>query len=207
MHPRHLSDLELPAFTAKLSAEKQPYKLVIAIMLYAGTRLTETVKLAWVDLIHNDDVKTAIVLDATITKANKERVIPISAVLAEEIRVAYHTFAVTKGIRMCNSIASRSPDGKPLTGRTIERRVGTVGYAAIGKRITPHMLRHTFATRLLKVTNIRAVQDALGHARLSTTQIYTHTSTDELRQAIDQLDPAPTRAKLHDDDTEGLKYG
>ncbi|KKN09939.1 hypothetical protein LCGC14_1041520 [marine sediment metagenome] len=206
MHPRHLSDLELPAFTAKLSAEKQPYKLIIAIMLYAGTRLAETLKLAWVDLVHNGDVKTAIVLDRTITKSSKLRTIPISTVLSEEIRIAYHTFAETSGIRMCNTIASRTRDGLPITGRTIERRVGTLGHLAFGRRITPHMLRHTFATRLLKVTNIRAVQDALGHARLSTTQVYTHTSTDELRQAIDQLDPAPARAKLDDDDTEGLKY-
>jgi site-specific recombinase XerD len=50
------------------------------------------------------------------------------------------------------------------------------------------MLRHTFATRLLRVSNIRVVQEALGHARVSTTQIYTDVSNDDMITALGRLD-------------------
>lgn len=207
MHPRHLSDAELPIFVTRMHAEKQPMRLIIAVMLYAGTRLAETLQTCWADLTHLGEPKTALVIDADISKTRRERTIPIGPALHEEIRVAFQMFAQPKGIHLCNSIGSRVPDGKPVTGRTVERRVMQIGQSALGRKLTPHMLRHTFATRLLKVTNIRAVQDLLGHRRLSTTQIYTHPSTDELHQALVDLDGPVEPAKLDNDDTEAIQYG
>jgi site-specific recombinase XerC len=207
MGPRHLTDLQLGGFTARVHSEKQPYRIIIGVMLYAGTRLAETLSIAWCDLLHNGDVKDALIIDATIAKSRRERTVPISRVLHEEIRVAWHLFAQPKGIRLPNSIGSRSRDGKPITPRTVQRRVEVIGRAALGMKVTPHMLRHTFATRLLKVTNIRAVQQALGHASLNTTQIYTHPTTDELREAVDAVDPAPKPADLDNDNTQRIEYG
>ena len=69
------------------------------------------------------------------------------------------------------------------------------------------MLRHTFATRLLKVTDLRSVQELLGHRRLTTTQIYTHPNTDDLRRAVTELDPAPVPIQLDDQHTQRLEYG
>lgn len=207
MHPRHLSDLELPTFIMKMHLERQPIRICIALMLYTGTRLAETIATNWADLTHQGNVKTALVIDKDMSKSGRLRTIPISGALYDEIRTAFHGFATLKKIPICHSIASRSAGGGPMSGRQIERRVAFIGEKYLGRRLTPHMLRHTFATRLLAVTNIRAVQDMLGHRRLTTTQIYTHPNQDQLRDAIAKLDPAPKSIKLKDGDAQRLEHG
>lgn len=76
--------------------------------------------------------------------------------------------------------------GEPLTSRYVRKMVGHVAReAGITKEIHPHTLRHTFATDLLRATkNLRLVQKALGHERITTTQIYTHVVDEELEDAM-----------------------
>lgn len=77
--------------------------------------------------------------------------------------------------------------GRPLSDRYVRYMVGEVARAAgiTYKEVHPHTLRHTFATDLLKATkNLRLVQKALGHARLGTTQVYTHIVDEELEDAM-----------------------
>jgi len=65
--------------------------------------------------------------------------------------------------------------------------VARVSLDVIKRRIHPHVLRHTFATQLAKVTNIRVVQELLGHSSLESTQIYTHPDMNEAREAVNRL--------------------
>jgi integrase/recombinase XerD len=142
-----------------------------------GVRASELVGLSVSDVWHDD------ALVRVLGKGAKERLVPVgrralgaTALYVREIRPLLD-HGKTQGRLFLNS------RGTPLS------RVGAWGIvkrcatrAGIDKRVTPHTLRHTFATHLLEGgADLRAVQEMLGHADLSTTQIYTHVDRDYLR--------------------------
>lgn len=88
------------------------------------------------------------------------------------------------------------PRGRPLSDRGIRRLVDAAALkAGTGRPVHPHELRHSFATHLLDHgTDLRHIQELLGHASVGTTQIYTHVSTEQLAKVYDQAHP---RARRH----------
>ncbi len=151
----------------------------------AGLRVSELVGL------RDSDIWFDQALLRVIGKGNKERLVPIgrralgaAAVYGREIRPT-----LDKGWSQGRFLLNRR--GTPLS------RVGAWGIikrsakrAGIGKRVTPHTLRHTFATHLLeRGADLRAVQEMLGHADLSTTQIYTHVDREYLRTVHKKYHP------------------
>jgi len=157
------------------------------IMLDTGLRVGELTHLYVSDLWLDNQPKLALAVRPTLTKTKTARLIPLS----KRIRGAC--------VQMWNEVWQLSLDlGNPyafhsfrpsrcIAERQVQRIIKQAATRAIDRGVTPHALRHTFATRLMRTTNIRVVQTLLGHASLSSTQIYTHPTSDDLRTAIDSM--------------------
>ncbi len=124
-------------------------------------------------------------------KGRKERIVPVGtrAVLALRRYLAAREPVVAKpgGDRRAVFVSRR---GKRLAPRSIQKIMHGMFEAVGGDTLRVHSLRHTFATHLLDAgADLRAVQELLGHASLSTTQIYTHTSIERLKKVYNQAHP------------------
>ena len=126
-----------------------------------------------------------------IGKGNKERVVPLGRAAVQAVQ---HYLDAGRP----KLVTSRSPAavflskrGTPFAAVTLWLRIkNRVKRAGIARNITPHMLRHSFATHLLEHgADLRAVQAMLGHADISTTEIYTHVHRARLRQVYDRHHP------------------
>jgi integrase/recombinase XerC len=86
---------------------------------------------------------------------------------------------------------ARADKPEPIYPRLVQLRLKRyLAMAGLDPRITPHKLRHSYATHLLDAgADLRSVQELLGHAHLVTTQVYTHLTTDRLKQAYDRAHP------------------
>ena len=124
-------------------------------------------------------------------KGRKERIVPVGsrAVLAlrRYLNLREPVVALAGGDRRAVFVSRR---GKRLSPRGIQRIVHRMFDAIGGDGLRVHSLRHTFATHMLDAgADLRAVQELLGHASLSTTQVYTHTSVERLKKVYNQAHP------------------
>lgn len=124
-------------------------------------------------------------------KGNKQRLVPVgrSALTAIELYLQSGRAAILKG--RASRFLFVSSKGAKLTRKSFWRLLGEHGKkAGIFHNLTPHTIRHSFATHLLEGgADLRSVQAMLGHADISTTQIYTHVVRTRLRQAFDENHP------------------
>jgi len=182
--PNVIPTPSLPALRSAIDMQPQPLRLGMALMLDAGLRVGEITKLAWADVQWLGKVKTILEVPASAAKGHHVRRLPITTWLAGQLESAIANHYAPLVFLASNYLMAKVPNARPITVRSIERAIATLGRKAIGQRITPHTLRHTFATRLLEVSDLRCVQEALGHRRVNTTQIYTHPTPDRLHAAL-----------------------
>jgi len=136
-------------------------------------------------------------------KGSKERVVLMGKPAAEALNT-YLTQGRPKLLgKKKNSAFFLNPDGGRLSERSIQRMLEKYAkLAGIGKRVHPHMLRHTFATHLLDGgADLRVVQELLGHTSLNTTQIYTHVTQSQARKVYLSAHPL-AREKENNEDRE-----
>ncbi|MGL4572898.1 MAG: tyrosine-type recombinase/integrase [Clostridium sp.] len=153
-------------------------KTMIQLFLATGLRLSEMLDLKWKDI----NLQTG-QLKVVQGKGNKDRIVWISDNMLDILR-EYRIKQVDKqGI---TDLVFCTSSNKRLDDRGVRRMLSTYcSKAGINKEVSPHTLRHTYATDLLRATkNIRLVQKALGHSDLSTTMIYTHIVDDEYEDAL-----------------------
>jgi integrase/recombinase XerC len=158
---------------------------ILELFYSSGLRLSELTGLNLLDLdLLSDQVKVR-------GKGRKERLVPLGSRASRALRhylEEREALARLPGADRQAVFLGRR--GRRLTGRTVQRIVHRALDTVGGDNLRTHSLRHTFATHLLDAgADLRAVQELLGHASLSTTQIYTHTSVERLKKVYQQAHP------------------
>ncbi|GIX06130.1 MAG: tyrosine recombinase XerC [Candidatus Poribacteria bacterium] len=154
-------------------------------LLYAtGVRVGEAVALNVDHLLPDGTLRV-------LGKGQRERIVPVGRTATEALR---HYLSVRE--LLCAQVQDPkalflSHHGTRLSARAVRYRLQFyLKQAGIKKRVSPHTLRHSFATHLLdRGADLRSVQELLGHASLTTTQIYTHVTRERLRRLYDALHP------------------
>ena len=188
MLPDTLSVSEVEALLASAKLEHPLAwrdRALLELAYGAGLRVSELCGLGLTDLLLAEN------LVRIYGKGGKERLVPIGRSVIGAASVYLHQMRPALDRGRSKSRVLLNARGEPLS------RVGAWGVvrratlrAGITKRVTPHTLRHSFATHLLEGgADLRAVQEMLGHADLSTTQIYTHVDREYLRSVHKQFHP------------------
>lgn len=162
--------------------------MIISLALGTGLRNSELVNLTIEIIRPYDEITNIIDLPGYIAKGSQPRQIPLREDLRESLK-NFMTWKWDRGEHIDPEawLFVSKYTRRPLSPRDFQRMLRTLSLQAIGRPVHPHVLRHTFATNLLKASNMRIVQKVLGHKNISTTQIYTHPSNDEISNAINQL--------------------
>lgn len=164
-------------------------RAILETLYSTGARVSELVGLNREDL----DLREGLV--RLRGKGRKERIVPIGDVAIEAIKEYFASLKPSAVSHQRSAPVFLNARGGRLTARSVARLVGRYSEALAGGRISPHALRHSFATHLLdEGADLRAIQEMLGHASLSTTQKYTHVALDQLMRVYDQAHPRAGRS-------------
>ncbi len=156
-------------------------RVILETLYSSGIRLSELTGLNVGDL----DLENGLV--RVLGKGGKERIVPLGRHAVDAVKA----YLSARRDPPRDSPLILNARGGRLTGRSVARIIDKhiLGIAAM-KKISPHTLRHTFATHMLEGgADLRAIQELLGHASLSTTQKYTHVSIDRLMEVYDKAHP------------------
>ncbi len=201
--PVHLSEDEMERLVGAPSHDDplgRRDRAILELFYASGLRLSE---LAGLDV---DDVNLSAQMVRALGKGNKQRLVPFNKSTAKAIReYLKDRDELTRARASLRRVASRDRTnplfvnykGSRLTVRSIDRLVRRYAAASgVPPGVSPHALRHSFATHLLqRGADLRAIQELLGHARLSTTQRYTHVNATQLLDVYAKAHPRAGKAR------------
>lgn len=187
--PDTLSIHEIDQLIAAIDASKPEgmrNKAIIEVLYSCGLRVSELTELK----ISNIFEETEFI--KVVGKGNKERLVPIGATALKFINIYLNEVRVHQTIKRGNEdYIFLNRFGAKLSRISIFNLIKSLAVAAgIHKNISPHTLRHSFATHLIEGgADLRAIQEMLGHASITTTEIYTHLDRDYLKTVITEFHP------------------
>lgn len=179
-------------------------RAILELLYSSGLRVSELVGL------NANQIELDLGIVRVMGKGRKERIVPVGRKAAESLNAYLDERGMVKGLRLGGKASLRAmrlsgpaadPEGgdplfvNSLGGRLTARSVGRLikkytRHSGIFRKVSPHSLRHTFATHLLDAgADIREIQEMLGHSSLSTTQRYTHVSMGKLMEVYDRAHP------------------
>jgi len=184
--PKFLTIKEIDKLVKAIDTEtligKRIYAL-IEVLYSTGMRVTEVVNLK------HEQIQWREGIVRVIGKGNKERIV----MLGNSALSMLNNYVKAVGYDRKSSVKYifRNKFGRQLNVKTVQNDISTLAkIAGINREVTPHVLRHSFATHMLDAgADLRSVQELLGHASLSTTQIYTHVTPERLKKAYDKAHP------------------
>lgn len=158
-------------------------RAILELFYASGLRLSELATLGWDDLDLDDG------LVRVTGKGGKTRLVPVGKYARKALSVWRRDQVDIAGIECPHVFISKR--GGPMSVRAIQQRVAHWSKRqGLDQHVHPHLLRHSFASHLLESSgDLRAVQELLGHANLSTTQIYTHLDFQHLAEVYDKTHP------------------
>lgn len=182
--PTYLRESEMERVFAQQEIPKNTFEevrdqLVLMLLYGTGMRLAELIQLS------NQQLNLASKTLRVIGKRNKERIIPMPQLLVD----------LVKQYQSLNPFQSHSllltDKGEPCYPMFIQRLVKKyLGEVSTLEKLSPHVLRHSYATHLLnRGADLNAIKELLGHANLAATQVYTHNSMEKLKEIYKQAHP------------------
>ena len=182
--PTYLRESEMEQVFAQQDLPKNTFEevrdqLVLMLLYGTGMRLAELIQLS------NQQINLASKTLRVIGKRNKERIIPMPQLLVD----------IVKQYQSLNPFQSQSllltDKGEPCYPMFVQRLVKKyLGEVSTMEKLSPHVLRHSYATHLLnRGADLNAIKELLGHANLAATQVYTHNSMEKLKEIYKQAHP------------------
>jgi integrase/recombinase XerC len=164
-------------------------RAMLELFYASGLRVSELARLTW----HRLDLAQGLV--RVLGKGRRERLVPVGRHALRALKRWQGIHASLPGGPASEIFVSLN--GKPLGVRAIQKRVAYWSERqGLDQRVNPHQLRHSFASHILESSgDLRAVQELLGHANLSTTQIYTHLDFQHLARVYDETHPRAKKGR------------
>nr|WP_263313224.1 site-specific tyrosine recombinase XerD [Mammaliicoccus sp. Marseille-Q6498] len=174
-------------------------KVMLELLYSTGVRVTELIQLKV------EDINLTMGFVRVFGKGNKERIVPLGEPVLRLLRHYINEVRPKLLKKQITDILFLNARGGMLTRQGFWKILKKIGVEkGITKTLTPHTLRHSFATHLLENgADLRAVQEMLGHSDISTTQLYTHISKKQIRDMY--MNYHPRAKKEHKDDTKESK--